>query len=242
MPVGRERRRKGPVNRLRRFLYGLLLVAAAPGAMAADELAALGHHRPVPKSSVNSAPERALVASLQGLVLIHGESVGVTEAAARRGWAYPRVALDTVTARVPETLDAPLFRVAVSDGREVRDGVGFDLAVPELGNFHLNLYTRRSARSEGRRWAAIAGGSAADDAPGPGPGPTWSLGGTLELVRTLDGAKHVAIVPEVLLDLDGKPESYLPFQVSLKMAHWRSLAEKQSLDERVPQLSFKWRL
>lgn len=240
MPAGRERRRKGPVNRLRRFLYGVLLAAAAPGAMAADELAALGQHRPAPKPPVSSAPERALLATLQGLILIHAESTVVAEAVARREQAYPRIALDTVTARVPENPDAPLFRVAVSDGREVRDGVGFDLAVPDIGNFHLNLYTRRNARSEGRRWAAIAGESEADDAPAPGP--AWSLGGTLELVRTLGGEKHVAFVPEVLIDLGGKPEGYLPFQASLKMAHWRSLAEKQSLDERVPQLSFKWRL
>ena len=43
-PVGRERRRKGPINKLRRLLYGLLLAAAAGGA-AADELVYVGKYK-----------------------------------------------------------------------------------------------------------------------------------------------------------------------------------------------------
>ena len=54
---------------------------------------------------------------------------------------------------------------------------------------------------------------------------------------------HAAGLP----DRDGRlavsaGASYLPFQASLKLAHWRSLAEKESLEERVPQLAFKWKL
>lgn len=232
--VGRERRRKGPVNRVRRFLYGLLLAAAAPGAMAADELAALGQYRAQPRPATTVAPERAAVlATLQGLIMIHAETAAAEEAPLRAERGYPRIALDTVTARVQQVGEAPLFRVSVSDGPSIRDGVGFDLAVPELGNFHLNLYARRNARTEGRRWAVSAG------EPEP---PAWSLGGTLELVRVVDGEKHVAFVPELLFDVSSRGDSYLPFQASLRMAHWRSLAEKHALDDRVPQLTFRWRL
>ena len=44
LPTGRERRRTDLYGRARRFLYGALLAVATPGAMAADELGALGKY------------------------------------------------------------------------------------------------------------------------------------------------------------------------------------------------------
>jgi hypothetical protein len=44
LPAGRERRRRDLYGRLRRVAYGLLLAAASPGAIAADELAAVGRY------------------------------------------------------------------------------------------------------------------------------------------------------------------------------------------------------
>lgn len=234
-PVGRERRRRDLYGRVRRFLYGLLLLAAAPGAVAADELASLGKFKAHTRAAV-SASEQAIMATLQGLVMINADRAANPEAPIQGQAGYPRIALDTITARLPEAGDAPLFRVAVTESRSIRDGVGFDLAVPDLGNFHLNLYARRNAKTEGRRWSVNGAG---DDA---GNARQWSLGGTLELVRTTEGDRHLAFVPELLFDLSDEEQSYLPFQASLKIAHWRSLAEKEALDERVPQLMFKWRL
>ena len=234
MPTGRERRRRDLYGRVRRFLYGLLLLAAAPGAVAADEMASLGKFKAQSRAVV-TASEQAVLATLQGLIMVNAEPAANPESSIHSQSGYPRIALDTITARLPEAGDAPLFRVAVTEGRSIRDGIGFDLAVPDLGHFHLNLYTRRNAKTEGRRWG-VTGAESASGAR------AWSLGGTLELVRTIDGERHVAFVPELLFDLSEARQSYLPFQASLRMAHWRSLAEKQSLDERVPQLMFKWRL
>jgi len=232
LPTGRERRRTDLYGRVRRFLYGVLLLAAAPGAVAADELASLGKFRAQAHATV-AASERAVVATLQGLIMINAEPVAPPETPIQGQSGYPRIALDTITARVPEAGSAPLFRVAVTQST-IRDGIGFDIAVPDLGNFHLNLYTRRNAKTEGQRWSVSgADGDASRN---------WSLGGTLELVRTIDGDRHLAFVPELLFDLTEGRQAYLPFQASLRVANWRSLAEKQSLDERVPQLMFKWRL
>ena len=130
-PSGRERRRKDPINRIRRFLYGLLLLAAAPGALAADELAAVGKYRvhPVTQSA------RADLATLQGLLVLRA---GTGDA--------PDVSLDSVTAQVPQLGggQAPQFRISASRiaGPE---GVAFDLPVSELGEFQLKLKTGRSA-------------------------------------------------------------------------------------------------
>ena len=41
---GRDRRRTDLYGRARRFLYGILLLFAAPGVMAADEMAAIGKY------------------------------------------------------------------------------------------------------------------------------------------------------------------------------------------------------
>ena len=43
-PEGRERRRTDFYGRVRRIMYGVLLAAASPGAMAADELGAIGQY------------------------------------------------------------------------------------------------------------------------------------------------------------------------------------------------------
>ena len=228
MPTGRERRRTDLYGRVRRFLYGLLLLAAAPGAMAADEMASLGRYRAQP---VVAAAEKLVTATLQGLVLLHASD----EQNPLQGNGYPHLGLDTVTARIQDNAiaDAPLFRVAVSDGGEVRDGMGFDLALPDIGNFHLNLYARSNAKTAGKRW------NMSGDEASP---RSWSVGGTLELVRSVDGSRHLAFVPELLLDIDNSGKRYLPFQAAVKVANWRSLAERRSLDEEVPQIAFKWRL
>lgn len=229
--VGRDRRRKGPIARLRRLMYGVLLLAAAPGVACADELAYVGKVR---HSTPASSPYASIVqATIEGLVLLHADPVDSPDTPIQ-GNGYPRVALDSVNARVFQAASSnpSLVKLTVLQTGQVRDGVGFDMRVPDLGNFHLNLYSRRNARTEGRRWAMnMAEGVERR---------TWSVGGSLEVVRTLDGDRQVAFVPELLLDLsDGNA---LPFQATVKYANWRSVSDKTSLDEKVPQITFKWRL
>lgn len=233
-PRDRDRRRQGLGNRLRRLLYGALLLAASPGAIAVDPLGAVGQFRP--QTAV--APVRLLQASLQGLILLHAEeSPGA--AAPIQGNDYPRIGLDTVSARLqpPAPHDATVLRLDISEESRLRDGVGFDLEVPDFGHFHLNLYSRRNAQTPGRRWGATLG-----DENSAGPRRTWSLGGTLELVRTIDGGRHLAFIPELHVDMGDNETRYLPFQASVKLANWRSLGDRTALLEVVPQIAFRWRL
>jgi hypothetical protein len=233
-PSGRERRRTGPLNRLRRLAYGVLLAFAVPGAAAADEIAYVGKFRP--HAAAVAAPyQRVVEATIEGLVVLHAEPADNPEAPIQ-GNAYPRVSLDTVNARFYNGVGSnpSIVKLQVTETGSVRDGVGFDLRVPDLGNFHLNLYSRRNARTEGRRWAM----NLAD----PAARKTWSMGGSLEVVRTIDGSRQVAFVPELLVDLDAGNVGLLPFQASVKYGNWRSLSARESLDEKVPQVVFKWRL
>jgi hypothetical protein len=125
-PQGRERRRKGLVNKIRRFVYGILLVAAAPGATAADELAAYGKYRDTPATSSDTAP-RAL-ATVQGLVALRAE--------ASFAGSPMRLELDTVTVRIhgDGSEPAPQFLIAA-----VPSGDGFELMLADLGTLRLDL-------------------------------------------------------------------------------------------------------
>jgi len=128
-PTGRERRRKGPVNRLRRLLYGALLLAAAPGAAAIDELAHVGRYRNVPAASA----EQAALVRVQGLLMLRLNE-----------HQDPDVVLDAVTAQLPSSEAAPQFSIAPLRRDNGRFGADFGLPVDEFGEFRLNLLAERS--------------------------------------------------------------------------------------------------
>lgn len=132
-PTGRERRRKGPINRLRRLMYGLLLLAAAPGVVVGDELAHFGKYHGLP---VAESPERFALVTLQGLLVLRA---GETD--------RPEITLDAVTAQVPQSgaAQAPQFRVAAARRRASSDATDFDLPVTDFGEFHLSLLAQPSA-------------------------------------------------------------------------------------------------
>lgn len=234
-PMGRERRRKGPLNKLRRFLYGLLL-AAASGGVTADELAYVGKYK---VSQAAATTQQGVQVTLQGLVLFLAERTESPDTPIQ-GHGHPRIALDTMTARMQESAlgRSPLLSLTVSENGSVRDGVGFDLDVPAFGKFHLSLFARQNARTEGKRWSM----DLADGTPAGAETRIWSLGGSLEMVRIVDGGRHLTLVPELLLDLGDQRLRYVPFQASVKFANWHSVSEKYSLVDQVPQITFKWRL
>jgi len=126
-PQGRERRRKGPINRIRRFLYGILLVTATPSAAAVDELAAYGKYRDTPPPAAATIP-RAL-ATVQGLVALRADTPVA-------GSPMMRLELDTVTARIhgDGSEPAPQFLIAA-----VASGDGFELMLADLGTLRLDL-------------------------------------------------------------------------------------------------------
>jgi hypothetical protein len=130
-PMGRERRRKGPVNRLRRFLYGMLLLAAAPVA-AADELAAYGKFRSL---AAPPTPAHAELATLEGLLVLRAGADG-----------GPDITLESATARVPrqDSDIAPQFSIQAQRA-PAAGGAAFDLAIADLGQFRLRLRSERSA-------------------------------------------------------------------------------------------------
>jgi len=127
-PTGRERRRKDPINRIRRLFYGLLLLAATPGAAPADELAYIGKFRGLPQTA--TSPHQAALVTLQGLLVLRASAAG-----------NPDVTLDTVTAQVtdPGTGQAPQFSISAA-----RSGSAFELPIEDFGEFRLQLLAQPS--------------------------------------------------------------------------------------------------
>lgn len=134
LPAGRDRRRRDPASRALRVLYGLLLTLAAPGTIAADELAYFGQYRSLSQAATN---ERHFVTTVLGLVVLRHPPADVPD-------LVPRVGLDAVTARIQRPDSAAAPNAAISTAPR---GAGFDLRVPDAANFHLNLRVQRDGEN-----------------------------------------------------------------------------------------------
>ena len=113
-------------------MYGLLLLAAAPGVVVGDELAHFGRYHSL---VVAETPERVALATVQGLLVLRA---GATD--------RPEMALDAVTAQIPQAgaSQAPQFSVAARR-RADSDAADFDLPVADFGEFRLSLLAQPSA-------------------------------------------------------------------------------------------------
>jgi hypothetical protein len=154
LPAGRDRRRGDPVSRVLRVLYGLLLTLAAPGTIAADELAYFGQYRALSQSATT---ERHFVTTVLGLVVLRHPPADIPD-------LVPRVGLDAVTARIqrPDSGTAPNASISTAPR-----GAGFDLRVPEAAHFFLSLRLQRY----GDNTAWSLGGTLETAAARPAPVP-----------------------------------------------------------------------
>lgn len=119
----------------------------------------------------------------------------------------------------------------------IRDGVGVNFSMGDLGGLHLNLYSRRNPKGPGQRWNLNpAGPGAAAALP-----QLWSLGGTLDLVRDNNGSRQIALVPQLLLNFDALGGSPNGFQAFVQYANWRPAAGEARVDEKVPQIALRLR-
>jgi hypothetical protein len=192
-PIGRERRRKDPINRLRRFLYGMLLLAAAPVA-AADQLAGYGKFRNL---AAPPTPERAELATLEGLLVLRAGTDG-----------GPDITLESATARVPQQDSgaAPQFSI-LAQRAPGAEGAAFEMAIADLGQFRLRLRSERSAALSA--WSL---GGTLELARGAGQGPVTEVP-TLR-INDMYGSETRYLAFEASVKQDAAQEAQLAF-------HWR---------------------
>lgn len=114
--MGQERRRKDPISRIKRLLYGLMLLLAVPvGAAAA------------------AGKVRTELVTVGGILVLRAGADG-----------GPEVSLESATARVPQGGGEPTqFRVEAQRAAG-GDGTAFDVTIGELGRFRLLLRSERT--------------------------------------------------------------------------------------------------
>lgn len=221
IPTGRERRRHGVVNRLRRGLFGLLLACGATHAQAfdltapfdrereglqADDLAesATRHlHLSVQLRNVEPGVDRNLFAGQTYRESLSDTGQSLASAAASGSWGV---------------------LLSADDVSRLREGSGMDLQVPALGALRLNF---RTADDEAAAWPIARG---------------WSIGGSFEQTQIVDGARTrsgVAFVPQLVLDLAALTPVKDRLNLSLQYAHWHN-RDGQATDDLQPQLLLKW--
>lgn len=216
---GRERRRRGLINGLRRLIYSLLLWYC--------------NKAPASTPAGAEAIEPPLMASIamERVVDTAGEP------------AY-RVDLTTADPRIPGWAGDIASQIRTrswhfqEEWLRVRGGVGFDLALPDTGNLHLNLLPGRRPE-EGLRWQL-----AADPSVTP---RLWSLGGTVEAARParaqplrVDGPA-VEARPQLLFDLDQLTGMSGNAQLTVQHGRWRDPDRRVVAPERVWQVSLSWK-
>jgi hypothetical protein len=228
-----ERRRSGPVNRLRRMLYGLLLGSASAPALAASPQDAGTLHR-LPQV-VSNAP-----------LWMHDNALLARDP--QNGGLYAYAGLGTVLARAGSLgrdfaflpVGDLLFTAHFlgDDLKKIGKGLGVDFVLPEFGYFHLNLYTGRNDATGGKRWRIDPQGFALPDSAEH----LWSLGGSLAMEQGANGHRQLTFVPQLVLNLDAITRTSGRMQAVISYHNWRSQVDRMPTDQgAVPQVSLKWR-
>lgn len=226
---GRERRRKGLGNRLRRLAYGAMLVLSAPSAFAAPDLAP-----PAKRHMLRAAePKAQEQQTLSALVFL--QALAADQAApAVFGASFSRAVLGERSEQALSSLPLPLHTglVALSfsddDLRRLRHGAGLDISLPDLGEFHLNFFSR--GHDPGRRWSL----NPVSQKSGWTPQHNWTLGGSFDLVRTRDdGPRQLVFVPQLVINAAAALKTRGKFDICIQYAYWNS--RSGDISGRLPQ-------
>src|SRR5579859_2628735 len=149
-----NRRRTGPVNQLRRALYGVMLMSASLPVLAAtpegQRKSAPGAHS-LPRVQLSSASQ-----SESDLLLLRDPSLPADSALVAYEGATALLtharSLGPDFALVPAGNTLLTAHFLGDDLASASKGVGVDFLVPEMGYFHLNLYSGRDGPNRGKRW------------------------------------------------------------------------------------------
>lgn len=231
-----ERRRSGPLNQLRRMLYGLLLGSASAPALAGSP------HEPAEPGTWHRLPQVVSNAPLW----MH-DSVLLTRDPQSGGlYAYPGLGPMLARAGGPgrDFAFLPVGDLIFtadylgSDLKKIGKGLGVDFVLPEFGYFHLNLYSGRNDAIGGKRWRVEPQGFALPDSGER----LWSLGGSLAVEQGANGHRQLTFIPQLVLNVDAITHMSGRMQAVISYHNWRSPVDRMPADQgAVPQVSLRWR-
>lgn len=126
--------------------------------------------------------------------------------------------------------DLPAARGAL---RRIKNGVGLDYRMA-AGGLHLNLYSRRKPKGEGVRGTINPASVAAEV-------QRWTLGASLQQVRTASGDRFVSLVPQLVVNPDGAHAGVKRWRFSMEYGYWFGGSKRAAKAERVLQASISAR-
>lgn len=224
--AGLDRRRKGLVAAVRRVVYGVMLWACAYE----EASAAQGGAAPVP------APVNL--------------NVSIESRGQRPGQAFDvyRIAVSVDDQRLSAAFNqlARQLRlrddVAIQHVRDLRDGMGIDIALPDAGRLHLMLHPKRDDLAHGSRWSFSD-----PEISEASPHRLWSLGGAVDLIdaRQLSGEtgqfehrRSLQAAPQLIIDADQLLGLRGDAVMTVQYASWKSTMGMSQ--QQVMQLRLKW--
>ncbi len=127
--------------------------------------------------------------------------------------------------------EMPVARDAL---RRVKNGVGMDLRLFDSGGLHFNLYRRHRAKAEGVRLRL-------GDATALRQAQRWTIGGSMQQVRTDEGDRFIRFVPQLMINPDGPHGATRRWSFNLEYGYWFGGDKRAAVAERVLQASLSAR-
>ena len=125
--------------------------------------------------------------------------------------------------------------LATSPAPSLMNGASVNYSMGTRGGLHLELYSRRNPEGPGQRWNL----NPAEPAAAALQPRFWSLGGSLDQVRTHNGGQQIVFVPQLVLDFAALSGSHRPFEAVLQYANWGPTPGALMLDQSLLQVAVR---
>lgn len=231
-------RRTGPVNRLRRALYSMLLMSTSLPSLADDGGT---QHKAAPRPHLPHVQLGSVAQRESDLLLLRdptqaGGGVYAYDGASALLAHARGIGPDFALAPMGDSLLTAHFLGSSLDN--LAKGMGVDVLVPELGYFHLNLYSGRDGPNRGQRWQLNPQGFALPESADH----FWSLGGSLNLEQAgANGRRSLVFEPQLVLNLDAVVPVRGRLSAVVSYHNWHSGAGVARPDVgEVPQVFLRW--
>ncbi len=120
--------------------------------------------------------------------------------------------------------------------RRIKNGLGVDYRIASAGGLHLNVYSRNRPNGKGVRKTlnAFAGAEHAQV-------QRWTLGASLQQVRTEEGDRFISLVPQLVVNPDGAHAAMQRWRFSMEYGYWFGGGKRAAVAERVLQVQISAR-
>ncbi len=220
---GRDRRRRGLVNVLRRWLCGLFLTSWSLHGHAAAEPAKKPSRGRHPSSHIADWEFSGKDRTPLRVSLLDNPVPASRHHLAARPWPWLEEA----------TLISARFNM---DAASLISGIDVDLNLAGFASLHLMLNAQEAVTESGRRWAVTTDKSLLHR-----PSKSCSLTAALDFVQMAPYGEHrLVFIPQLHFALDTMLGAPRTMSASLRYNYWSGSQDKGAVGGQVPQLLVNW--